>query len=166
VTSIRFLAVATLLTLAAVPAAAQTVIKSTMPDGRVIYGDAPMPGARKVEEVSVSAPKINSGDVQRGDEGDSRKSGEQGRLQQQEQAMRARAQEREQSEQRVRAAEEALRTAEEAKRNGEEPLPGERIGTAGGASRLTEQYFERQRQLQEAVEGARRELNEARNAAR
>jgi hypothetical protein len=163
VTRIHLLAVAALLTLAAPPVAAQTVIKSTMPDGRVIYGDSPMPGARKVEEVSVSAPKINTGG---GGEGQGRSSGEQGRLQQQEQAMRARAQEREQREQRVRAAEEALRTAEEAKRNGEEPLPGERLGTAGGASRLTDQYFERQKQLEEAVENARRELNEARNAAR
>jgi hypothetical protein len=66
----------------------------------------------------------------------------------------------------VRDAEQSLRAAEEAKRSGEEPLPGERLGTAGGGSRLSDEYFERQKQLEQNVETARRELNDARNAAR
>src|SRR5262249_26558870 len=51
----------------------------------------------------------------------------------------------------------------EAKRvAGQEPLPGERLGTAGGASRLTDEYWQRQKGLDEAVEKARRELEGAR----
>jgi hypothetical protein len=42
-------------------------------------------------------------------------------------------------------------------------MASERIGTAGGASRLSETYFDRQRKLEEAVEKARRELDQARS---
>jgi len=35
--------------------------------------------------------------------------------------------------------------------------------SAGGTSRLTDSYFERQRALQEAVEQARRKLDQARS---
>ena len=161
------LALLSLLTLLAVTAAhafAQMAYKSTMPDGRVIYGDKPEPGARKVEQISVAAPRTSPdapAGESRGEEGGSR---DQARTKQQEEAARARSAEREQRQQRVREAEKALKLAEDAKRSGEEPLPGERIGTAGGGSRLTEQYFERQKQLDQRVEDAQRELNEARGA--
>ena len=36
------------------PALAQTTYKSTMPDGQVIYGDKPAPGAAKVEQTKVA----------------------------------------------------------------------------------------------------------------
>jgi len=62
----------------------------------------------------------------------------------------------------VQAAEQALRNAEAARAAGKEPLEGERIGTAGGASRLSEAYDERQRRLDEAVVKARSELEAAR----
>ncbi len=58
-----------------------------------------------------------------------------------------------------RQAEEALRQAEQALANGKEPLPNERIGTAGGASRLTEAYWARQKQLEQNVTRARQRLN-------
>ena len=59
----------------------------------------------------------------------------------------------------VQAAEQKLRDAEAALAAGKEPQEGERIGTAGGASRLSEGYFERQRKLEASVENARRELD-------
>jgi hypothetical protein len=43
------------------------------------------------------------------------------------------------------AAQRALEEAKERREQIEEPEPGERIGTAKGASRLLPQYFERQR---------------------
>jgi hypothetical protein len=166
VTRLTLLSLLMLLAVGAGPAFAQMAYKSTMPDGRVIYGDKPEPGARKVEQISVAAPRTSpdapAGDS-RGEEGSSR---DQARVKQQEEAARARSAEREQRQQRVREAEQTLKLAEDAKRSGEEPLPGERIGTAGGGSRLTDQYFERQKQLEQRVEDARRELDEARNAAR
>jgi hypothetical protein len=165
VTRFPLLSLLALLALAAAPAFGQMAYKSTMPDGRVIYGDKPEPGARKVEQISVSAPRTGAGAAggPRGEEGSP---SDQARLRQQEEAARARSQEREQRQDRVREAEQALKTAEEAKRAGEEPLPGERLGTAGGSSRLTDEYFERQKQLEQRVNDARRELNEARNAGR
>ena len=154
-----------LLVLAASPVAAQTAYKSTMPDGRVIYGDGPIPGARKVEKISVAAPRV--GDSQGGGAGGGEdRSAEQTRAKQVDDATRARIAEREERQQRVRDAEEALRAAETAKLNGEEPLAGERIGNAGGGTRLSEEYFQRQKQLEEEVQKARQALDAARNAAR
>ena len=61
-----------------------------------------------------------------------------------------------------RQAEEAVRKAEAALANGKEPLPGERIGTAGGASRLNDAYWERQKKLKEDLVNARDNLNRLR----
>ena len=55
----------------------------------------------------------------------------------------------------------ALGRAEQAFRQGRAPLPGERVGNAGGGSRLRPSYFERQKQLELAVEQARTRLNDA-----
>jgi hypothetical protein len=74
--------------------------------------------------------------------------------------------ERKAGQDRVEAAEISLRIAEAARAAGEEPREGERITfrVGGGVfrSRLTEEYFERQRKLEESVNGARRELERAR----
>jgi hypothetical protein len=39
--------------------AADPVYKSTMPDGRVIYGESPMQGAKRVDKVA--APPVHAG---------------------------------------------------------------------------------------------------------
>lgn len=39
--------------------AADPVYKSTMPDGRVVYGESPMHGARRVDKVA--APPVHAG---------------------------------------------------------------------------------------------------------
>ena len=62
----------------------------------------------------------------------------------------------------MQAAEEALRQAEAARAAGKEPLPGERVGTAGGASRLNDAYYARQKKLDEAVQNAQRNLDQLR----
>ncbi len=54
-----------------------------------------------------------------------------------------------------------LADAEQALRNGREPLAGERVGNAGGGSRLRGEYFERQKQLELAVQAARTKLEDA-----
>jgi hypothetical protein len=63
---------------------------------------------------------------------------------------------------RTRSLEASLRKLEEMRDASKEPLPGERIGTAGGASRLTDEYWERQKKLDAAVERAQQELDKAR----
>lgn len=132
------------------PAAAQTLYKSIMPDGRVVYGDKPAPGAAKVEETRPDISKGGLGGTTAREQ-EALKDMENTRLQ------------REGGQDKVRAAEQALRDAEAALAAGKEPLAGERIGTAGGTSRLTETYFDRQRKLEEAVEKARRDFDEARS---
>ena len=125
---------------------AQTIYKSIMPDGRVIYGAQPAPGAKRVETMKQTettgvqpvAPQdqkaLQQLEVQRG--------------------------QREAHQDEIQQAEKALRDAEAAQAVGKEPLPGERIGTAGGASRLTDEYWERQKTLDAAVAEARKRLAE------
>ena len=132
------------------PAVAQTLYKSTMPDGSVVYGDKPAPDAAKVEETR---PDIKKGGI------GGTTPREQDALQEMEKAR----QQREGGQDKVQAAEQALRDAEAARAAGKEPFAGERIGTAGGASRLNEAYYDRQRKLEEAVTKARRELDQARS---
>jgi len=132
------------------PAAAQTLYKSTMPDGSVVYGDKPAPDAAKVEETR---PDIKKGGI------GGTTPREQDALQEMEKAR----QQREAGQDKVTEAAQALKDAEAARDSGKEPRENERIGTAGGTSRLTDSYFERQRALQEAVEQARRKLDEARS---
>jgi len=132
------------------PAVAQTLYKSTMPDGSVVYGDKPAPDAAKVEETR---PDIKKGGI------GGTTPREQDALQEMEKAR----QQREGGQEKVTATEQALRNAEAARAAGKEPMASERIGTAGGASRLSETYFDRQRKLEEAVEKARRGLDQARS---
>jgi hypothetical protein len=132
------------------PAVAQTLYKSTLPDGSVVYGDKPAPDAVKVEETR---PDISKGGIG----GTTPREAE--ALKQMETARGK----REESESKVEAAEKALRDAEAARAAGKEPLASERIGTAGGASRITDDYYARQKKLDDAVEKARRELDQARS---
>lgn len=132
------------------PAAAQTLYKSIMPDGSVVYGDKPAPGAVKVEETRPDIKKGGIGGVT-AREKEALKELETTRLQ------------REAGQDKVRAAEQALRDAEAARDAGKEPLASERLGTEGGKSRITDVYYERQKKLDEAVEKARRDLDAARS---
>jgi len=122
--------------------AAQTLYKSIMPDGRVVYGDRPEPDAVKVES---SKPDTSNTGVQLAPPGAGGKVEE----------MAVTRRRGETQEARLRQAEEAVRKAEAAIANGKEPLPGERIGTAGGASRLNDSYWERQKKLREDLVKAR-----------
>jgi hypothetical protein len=131
------------------PAAAQTLYKSTMPDGSIVYGDKPAPDAVKVDETRPDIKKGGIGGTTPREQ-EALKELEKGRLQ------------REGGQDKVTAAEQALRNAEAARAAGKEPLASERIGTAGGASRITDAYYERQKRLDADVERARRELDEAR----
>ena len=128
------------------PVAAQTVFKSTMPDGSVVFGDQAQPGAVKVESSRPDTSDTGVTVLQPGAEQElekmeaARKAGDSGKDER-------------------RQAEDALRQAEQALANGKEPLPNERIGTAGGASRLTEAYWARQKLLEQNVTLARERLN-------
>ena len=130
---------------------AQLNYKSTMPDGKVVYGDKPAPGAVKVDKlkppttkgVTASTPKEAKAlkDMEAARAG--RESGGQG----------------------LKAAEEALRKAEAAQAAGKEPKEGDRIGTASGAQRFTDSYWERQKSLERDVAAARANYERAKQQA-
>jgi hypothetical protein len=136
--------------LAALPAFAQALYKSTMPDGSVVYGDKPAPGAAKVEKTAV-APATKGVTPP--------STSETATLKQ----LEADRKSREAAGERVRAAEKALKDAEAALESGKEPREGERLGTAKkDVNRLTDAYWERQKGLEAAVVQARRNLEDAR----
>lgn len=136
--------------LAAGPALAQVFYKSTMPDGRVVYGDKPAPGAVKVEETKPDISRQGIG-------------GSATREAEALKAMQESRHKREAADTELRAAEDALRAAEARRAAGKDPLASERLGTAGGASRITDDYYKRQQKLDDDVEKARRALEKLRS---
>ena len=137
--------------LASQAAVAQTLYKSTMPDGRVVYGDKPAPGAVKSEEQKPDTSK--QGIIPPS-------AREKATAQSLERDRRM----RDARSQRIEAAEKALRDAEAARDAGKEPTAGDRIGTVKGNQRLTDAYWERQKRLEQAVEQARTNLEKTRAA--
>lgn len=128
--------------------------KSTMPDGRIVYGEKPEPGAKDVETMAPPPPKTGTTVLTPAEKKSIEK-----RFQ--ERAAATDAERRE-----LEAAHKQLKEAEAALEAGKEPLPGERIGTVSGASRLTDAYWERQKKLEEAVEAARARVKKAEQAGR
>jgi hypothetical protein len=139
------------LVLAAAPALGQVIYKSTMPDGRVIYGDAPVPGALKSEASNV--PK-STGVTPVAPAEEQPEETEARRLERQYAIEAAHAE--------VENAEKALAEAQAAREAGREPREGERQGTAGGGNRLSESYFQRQQALETAVQQAQQRVDAAR----
>jgi hypothetical protein len=139
---------ALLLALVASSANAQ-VYKSVTPDGRVTYGDKPVPGA-KVSLVDIDKGPIGIAPVTPEDR---------------EALGRRLEQTRTLAEERTRGVDEARRALEQAEaalKAGEKPLPGERTGIVERPrSRLNDLYWARQQDLQDAVAAARKRLEEA-----
>ena len=140
--------IAVALALAASNVAAQKMFKSVMPDGRVIYSEKPQPGAKSVD--TIEAPPSQSGvsvvtpqEKQRADQlkrqsaiqakGDATALGE---------------------------ARKQLQQAEAARDAAAVQKEGDRIGTAKGGSRLTEDYLARQKQAEANVEAARKRVQD------
>jgi hypothetical protein len=131
---------------------AEPVYKSTMPDGKVLYGNAPAPGARKVEKMTTNTQN----------------SGVQVSTPEQQQAVSRRESAR-QDEAARRAAEieqlrNAVTQAEAELKAGKDPKEGELTGNARGGTRLNEEYAARQKLLEENVQAARKRLQEAEQA--
>lgn len=137
--------------LASQAAVAQTLYKSTMPDGRVVYGDKPAPGAVKSEEQKPDTSKQGIIPPSAREKATAQSLEKDRRM-------------RDARSQRIEAAEKALRDAEAARDAGKEPTAGDRIGTVKGNQRLTDTYWERQKRLEQAVEQARTNLEKARAA--
>lgn len=123
------------------------------PEGRVSYGDRPPPGgvpaeARPDLQVEEAASPVSSQPPADAPEGMRERN-------------RARLAALATAHTGIRDATAALRAAEERRERGVEPLPGERLGMAGGGSRLAPAYFERQAKLEEDVRRAQEQLDAA-----
>jgi hypothetical protein len=151
----RFAALLVLAALA-VPAAAQTVYRYVTPDGRTIFSDQPVPGAKLQGTVAPPAPPSGApapAPVESRTPSPAQPAGD------------TRAQRLREATQEVEAATQALAQARAQLEAGKEPLPGERTGTAGGGSRLNDAYWARQATNEQAVAKAQARLDAA-NAAR
>lgn len=134
---------------------AQTLKKYLTPDGKTIYSDKPVPGAKLVGEIAApplpdpaAVEAARQREIARGAKADRVVVD---RLKAQSDARR-----------RIEEATANLERAREALERGRTPLPGERIGTAGGGSRFTEDYLARQSANEEAVKSAEEQLQKAR----
>ena len=135
----------------ATAAQAQAVYRSTMPDGRIIYGDKPAPGAKESRQVDTTQQNISTPGPTSAP------------------ASAAKPQMLDAANEEVRQAQNQLQAAKTALEGGREPREGERIGIAGGGSRLNEDYDKRIKSLEDAVTAAQKRLDDAlaqRNAAR
>ena len=149
-----FVAVAAVAMLTGAAAHASEVYKYRMPDGRILYTTQvsttgkllevlpePAPGPRVIEAERLAKLK-----------------------REQDQANNATAKRLatlDAVDAEIKAALRALEAAKEANEQSVEPLPGERLGTAKGKSRLAEGYWERQREFRQTVEATRQRLDDA-----
>lgn len=142
----------------AAPMAGAQIYRSVMPDGRIVYGDKPTPGARNEREVDLPPPNIALPEPVRPS---AAPRGAQGK------AARPPLDAAHDAAVRASADLDAARAALEA---GREPQAGEMIGSAiTGSARHTEAYVQRIKSLEDAVEQAKKRLDQAldrRNALR
>ena len=140
--------VALLLAGASALAAADTIYKYER-DGRTIYSDSPVRGAKLVERIDLPAPPP----AVPGPRGEPRGASSD--------LAETRAAELDIADRQIKDAARALKEAEARQKRGVEPLPGERLGKVGGGSRLAPSYFNRQQDNAADVDAARANLDEA-----
>ena len=128
---------------------AQTVFRSDMPDGSVVYGDKPAPGAKEAKKITL--PPSNIVTTPRPTAPASKPTP----------APAAKKPAVETPDAEVTRAEKELEAAQAALAAGRDAREGERVGMVRGNSRLSEAYFERIRSLEAAVAAAQKKLEDA-----
>ncbi len=141
------------LTLALPAAHAQEMYRSVMPDGKIVYGDKPAPGARESKKLNLAplnvaspppapdpAQPVNPVDGTKGNNTSAE----------------------------IAAAKQRLEAAQKALSDGREQREGDRVGLAkggGGTSRLSESYLDRVKALEDAVTAAQQQFDAAQRGA-
>jgi hypothetical protein len=147
---------------------AQSIYKVQMPDGSIMFTDTPPPGAKVLEEREVKSTPRPSARTATPTSGAARQPLP-GALGEPVPAAAPKARPIDAAMQEIDAAERALQVAKRRLELGREPLPGERLGLAGGGSRLSPEYEARVAGLEREVSDAESRLTKAhaaRNAAR
>ena len=134
----------------------ETIYKSIGPNGEVTYAWKPDPNAVRTEtiEVETLSPEQRRAVKklqQRKTQAERRADAYADTLEQQWKRV----------DQEIKEAQVGLQNAEKALEKGRTPHPGERLGAAGGGSRLTQAYFDRIRNLELAVGQAKQRLDQA-----
>ena len=128
-------------------AGADQVFKSTMPDGKILYGNAPVKGAKKVEKIT---PNTQDAGVRVTTPNQIQELGQRQSQREEENLRRQTG---------MDELKNALKQAEAAREAGKEPHDGDFIGNARGGMRLNEEYLERQKTLEVNVQEARKRLD-------
>lgn len=142
--------------LLALPAGAQ-IYKSTLPDGRVVFGDKPDRNAVRIETLAPASP-AGAADAQQAEaarkqllrEADSA-----------DQRLRQRKSMLDAADEEIAAAQRDLSAAKQRLEEATEPEAGERTGTAGKGSQLNPAYWERQEALKREVQNQTDRLERA-----
>lgn len=146
-----------LLAALALPAEAQTIYKFVRPDGRVVYSDRPVPGARLEEELE-RAPQPDAAAAA------AARARQEQRAKALNEAATQRAKSLDQAEGDLREWSRRLDEARARLEAGREPLPGERTGVVfQGKSRLNDAYWARQDENEAAVAEAEARVAQARS---
>lgn len=139
------------------PAGAQGVSRYVYPDGRVIYSDKPVPGAKLEEMLEPPPPPDLDNAVRQGK--DNEASGREfGR------AADQRAKSLDQAWEELKLWTGRLEEARARLEAGRESQEGERTGTAGGKARMNDAYWQRQKDNEAAVAEAEARVRQAQDA--
>ena len=138
-----------ILALASPAALAQGMFRSVMPDGKIVYGDKPAPGATESKKLNlaplnIATPPAAPDTAQPSNPADGSQPGN--------------------NSAEVAAAKQRLEAAQKALNDGREQRDGDRVGLAkggGGTSRLSESYLDRVKSLEGAVTAAQQQLDAA-----
>lgn len=151
------------LAFAATAAQAQTVFRSVMPDGSVVYGDKPAPDAKEAKQITLPPSNVLTAPRQPAPTSKPASPSTPAPAAAPKKPAAA------SPDALLVTAEEELRTARAALEAGRNEKEGERIHLKGGGTRLTDAHFERIKSLEAAVAAAQKKLEDAyakRNAAR
>jgi hypothetical protein len=125
------------------------VFRSIMPDGKIVYGSKPEPGAKESKQVDLPPPNIAMPPAA----APARKPAATGDT----------SPAKEPAAPDVNAARQKLEAAQKALEDGRELREGDRTGVASkGMSQLNEEYYKRVNKLEEAVATAQKEYDTAR----
>lgn len=143
---------------------AAAIERYVMPDGKVIYSDKPVPGAKSVRTLDPPpTPAVSPGtagaDNQRNSAPPAVLSPPGGAAKPSGGGSKPTTLDAAEAE--IRAASTALEDAKRRLDEGREPQPGERIGTASGRSRLTQDYANRIKSLEDQMNNAQERLDRA-----